>query len=529
MEKNAKAKKILICGLGPDEYNRIYVCSSAKQIWDALQTAHEGTNQVFTSEELISKVLGIIPASWESKITTIQESKELDKISLDKLVGNLKTHEMRKIELRKEEPKKDKALVLKASEDDEFDYDDPDLAMFAKFKRFMKNSKSSSKRETNSKPKRIDKANYNGCYKYGKKILGKGFTKAVKQAFLAPYKDNRSDQEEEKEDEAISLYTVIDEHQAVKTEPPIQLGMHIGRPHLFDELHYDEWKLHMEIFLQATDFDLWVITSHGPILPIKLDSEGNKCNKREEKYDEEDHIWRTLESDFGNENIEVALMGIEESKIEEKVIGMMAMSDLETEDKANQVISSLSCVELDIKELESFKASLEKQAKDLKNQVLELTSENEKKPFPMFDPKYVGISDNNMCTHCGRVRHCRDICPALIHARFRKTFGIAKTMKKEEDPKAKPSKEGVCHLEIGKRADNSISQMYDKGNEVKFNTKVCTVTKLDAGEIVLNGKRHNNVYKLSIMSLPQSEHIYLSLVEDDPLLWHRRLGHASLS
>ncbi|XP_070039781.1 uncharacterized protein [Nicotiana tomentosiformis] len=46
IEKNAKAKKILIYRLGPDEYNRISVCSNAKQIWDVLQTAHEGTNQV---------------------------------------------------------------------------------------------------------------------------------------------------------------------------------------------------------------------------------------------------------------------------------------------------------------------------------------------------------------------------------------------------------------------------------------------------------------------------------------------------
>ncbi|XP_075080346.1 uncharacterized protein LOC142165865 [Nicotiana tabacum] len=114
MEKNAKAKKILICGLGPDEYNRIYVWFNAKKIWDALQTAHEGTNQVkksriellirnygifsmkksqpiqdmmtrftiitnelkslgkvFTLEELVSKVLRILPASWESKVTAI--------------------------------------------------------------------------------------------------------------------------------------------------------------------------------------------------------------------------------------------------------------------------------------------------------------------------------------------------------------------------------------------------------------------------------------------------------------------------
>ncbi|XP_070045027.1 uncharacterized protein [Nicotiana tomentosiformis] len=46
MEKNTKAKKILICGLGLDEYNRISACSNTKEIWDALQAAHEGTNQV---------------------------------------------------------------------------------------------------------------------------------------------------------------------------------------------------------------------------------------------------------------------------------------------------------------------------------------------------------------------------------------------------------------------------------------------------------------------------------------------------
>ncbi|XP_070032919.1 uncharacterized protein [Nicotiana tomentosiformis] len=208
MEKNAKTKKIIICGLGSDEYNKISACSNAKQIWDVIQTSHEETNQVkrsrtellvrnyelfsmkmsepiqkmmtrfiiitnelkslekvFTSEELVSKVLRILPASWESKVTTIQEAKELDKISLDELVENLKTYEMRKIELSKEEPKRDTALVLKASEEDDSDNDDSELAMFAKFKRFMKSFKSASKRETNGKTKQTDKANYDGCYK----------------------------------------------------------------------------------------------------------------------------------------------------------------------------------------------------------------------------------------------------------------------------------------------------------------------------------------------------------------------------
>ncbi|XP_033508833.1 uncharacterized protein [Nicotiana tomentosiformis] len=43
IEKNFRAKKILVCGIGPDKYNRISACQCAKEIWEALQTAHEGT------------------------------------------------------------------------------------------------------------------------------------------------------------------------------------------------------------------------------------------------------------------------------------------------------------------------------------------------------------------------------------------------------------------------------------------------------------------------------------------------------
>ena len=45
-ELNALAIKILHCGLGPHEHNRIMGCKSGKQIWDLLQVTHEGTNEV---------------------------------------------------------------------------------------------------------------------------------------------------------------------------------------------------------------------------------------------------------------------------------------------------------------------------------------------------------------------------------------------------------------------------------------------------------------------------------------------------
>ncbi|MCE3050777.1 hypothetical protein HAX54_048058 [Datura stramonium] len=43
LEKNVKAKCILVCGLGPDEYNRISGCTSRKQLRNTFVNAHLGT------------------------------------------------------------------------------------------------------------------------------------------------------------------------------------------------------------------------------------------------------------------------------------------------------------------------------------------------------------------------------------------------------------------------------------------------------------------------------------------------------
>ena len=50
IEKGYKAKTLLVCGIGPDEFNRVSSCESAKEIWDCLKTAHEGTEQVKESK-----------------------------------------------------------------------------------------------------------------------------------------------------------------------------------------------------------------------------------------------------------------------------------------------------------------------------------------------------------------------------------------------------------------------------------------------------------------------------------------------
>lgn len=46
LRKNARAKNILVCGLGPAEYNRVSTCTTAKKIRNSLIKSHEGTTQV---------------------------------------------------------------------------------------------------------------------------------------------------------------------------------------------------------------------------------------------------------------------------------------------------------------------------------------------------------------------------------------------------------------------------------------------------------------------------------------------------
>ena len=46
IQKDAKAKNSLYCAWAPSEFEKISSCDTAKEIWDTLQVAHEGTNQV---------------------------------------------------------------------------------------------------------------------------------------------------------------------------------------------------------------------------------------------------------------------------------------------------------------------------------------------------------------------------------------------------------------------------------------------------------------------------------------------------
>ena len=50
VQKNHKARKLLMCGLSINEYDLISSCESAKEIWDLLKTKYEGTEKIRKSK-----------------------------------------------------------------------------------------------------------------------------------------------------------------------------------------------------------------------------------------------------------------------------------------------------------------------------------------------------------------------------------------------------------------------------------------------------------------------------------------------
>ncbi|GJW52824.1 putative reverse transcriptase domain-containing protein [Tanacetum coccineum] len=172
------------------EYERIFMCNTAKEIWKTLLITHQGNSQVkdnkidllvqqyeqfvifedesidsafarfntiitslkaldegYSSKNYVRKFLKALHPKWRAKVTTIEESKDLTSLSLDELIGNLKVHEMiikKDSEIVKAKVER-KSLALKAkkeSSDEECltsGSEDEEYAMAVRdFKKFFK-------------------------------------------------------------------------------------------------------------------------------------------------------------------------------------------------------------------------------------------------------------------------------------------------------------------------------------------------------------------------------------------------------
>ena len=92
---------------------------------------------------IVRKMLKSLPERFHAKITAIEESKDIDRIPLTKLVGNQQTYELGLTRIGKSSKGKSMALKAKNSDTDESSNDEESKMkcyITRQFKRFMKNA-----------------------------------------------------------------------------------------------------------------------------------------------------------------------------------------------------------------------------------------------------------------------------------------------------------------------------------------------------------------------------------------------------
>ena len=176
----------LFSAITNEEFKKISSTETMKEAWTILQTTYEGTmaikdsklqrlttsfeeikmeedesfdefyaklkdtvNSTFNLGEtipepkIIRKVLRSLPERFHAKITTIEESKDIDKVHLIELVGNLQTYEFGLTRIGESSKGKSMALNAKSSDTDESSNDEDSKIksyITRQFKKFMKNA-----------------------------------------------------------------------------------------------------------------------------------------------------------------------------------------------------------------------------------------------------------------------------------------------------------------------------------------------------------------------------------------------------
>ena len=69
----------------------------------------------YTNAEVVRKILRSLSKAWRPKVTAIQKAKDLNVLSLDALIGSLKTHEIELNKASEETNRRGKPIALKST------------------------------------------------------------------------------------------------------------------------------------------------------------------------------------------------------------------------------------------------------------------------------------------------------------------------------------------------------------------------------------------------------------------------------
>ena len=92
--------------------------------------------ETILESKIVRKVLRSLPKRFHAKITEIEESKDIDKIPLTELIGNLQTYELGLTRIGKSGKGKSMALKAKSSDTEESsDDEDSNMKFYIKIGR----------------------------------------------------------------------------------------------------------------------------------------------------------------------------------------------------------------------------------------------------------------------------------------------------------------------------------------------------------------------------------------------------------
>ncbi|GKA62631.1 hypothetical protein Tco_0762150 [Tanacetum coccineum] len=88
--------------------------------FNTIITSLKALDEGFSSKNYVRKFLRVLHPKWRTKVTTVEESKDLTSLSLDKIIGNLKVYEViikKDSEMVKVKRQQSRSLALKAKKE----------------------------------------------------------------------------------------------------------------------------------------------------------------------------------------------------------------------------------------------------------------------------------------------------------------------------------------------------------------------------------------------------------------------------
>ena len=65
-------------------------------------------------------------------------------------------------------------------------------------------------------------------------------------------------------------------------------GRYVTRPLYFNGQHYSWWKNQIENYIQAEDYELWMLIVNGPYIPVKVTTNGKTFPKESNEFNSDD-------------------------------------------------------------------------------------------------------------------------------------------------------------------------------------------------------------------------------------------------